>query len=948
LEAANGFYSTVRIPKAERHDGKHIDHHLSSKIETGKLAEMDTTALNFMLLGEKNHALMPRPARNFKACLQQLKSANPVLSESEWVHFVVGLRNAAMAHRTSSRMPTAEYEASCAQIKLFLEAFGLKDLLQDFEAAQHNLDFGQLEELNRRWQEQFEVVETANQEHFELIEKANATTHAKLDKLQQVAQELTAAKIVCSAPVPVPPPLACHNLRTRDSGFIGREQTLSELDAVLSNDGAAVAVVGLSGIGGVGKTHLAQEYGHQWLDGDTATLTGDPRSVVWVDSEGSRAQYRMSFATAVEEVFELAPLSNAGSGNAELNKRVARASKVVASAPGCLLILDNVDSEGAITEMVPARRLCRVLATTRIDILQGTSKTLRIDVLDEDDALQLLWSTGVEVAHSAEEQAAAKKLVERLGRLTLALAVASRLLSVRGGPTPSELLEEVEAAGALVWSTEAEECAGGRDYIFEKPTSLSLLFDTSFTRLEANGKHGQLAMQLALVLGFVAPVHVPRELVVAIISQLSMGTADSGAAVGGGGSPVAPNTFGSVGSIHDLFDRPMECSPPSSPVGSGGSPKMPVASAEHDQVRLTAKVLPRLAELNLVQVGADGGVTAHRLLAEYFRHCASDDDRGQVYWCTLAACAATQAMQGVDAEQAKRHTEWPRVRQLCEHAGAVAEYMLALSQGSTIRYDQTLRVLLHTTGSCYRHGNNNQMAVRAFTELLTIQEREYGPDHMEVANTLTSLGNAYGDLGDHAKKRELLERALVIEEREYGPDHREVARTLVELGKAYGDLGDHAKKKELLERALVINEREYGPDHREVARTLANLGNVYGDLGDLAKQKELLERALVIKEREYGPDHREVAKTIANLGSAYGVLGEYAKKKELLERALVIHEREYGPDHWAVAINLFNLGEVYGNLGDAAKQQELLERALAIFVAENQHGMLLVVKGMHT
>ena len=35
-----------------------------------------------------------------------------------------------------------------------------------------------------------------------------------------------------------------------------------------------------------------------------------------------------------------------------------------------------------------------------------------------------------------------------------------------------------------------------------------------------------------------------------------------------------------------------------------------------------------------------------------------------------------------------------------------------------------------------------------------------GADHVVVAATLNNLGNAYGSLGDHAKKRDLLERAF--------------------------------------------------------------------------------------------------------------------------------------------------------------------------------------------
>ena len=82
-----------------------------------------------------------------------------------------------------------------------------------------------------------------------------------------------------------------------------------------------------------------------------------------------------------------------------------------------------------------------------------------------------------------------------------------------------------------------------------------------------------------------------------------------------------------------------------------------------------------------------------------------------------------------------------------------------------------------------------------------------------MAQTLTNFGNAYGDLGDHAKSRDVLERALAIKERAYGRDHPDVAITLGNLGMAYGELGDAAKKREYVTRTLKIFEGAYGPDH---------------------------------------------------------------------------------------------------------------------------------------
>ena len=45
-------------------------------------------------------------------------------------------------------------------------------------------------------------------------------------------------------------------------------------------------------------------------------------------------------------------------------------------------------------------------------------------------------------------------------------------------------------------------------------------------------------------------------------------------------------------------------------------------------------------------------------------------------------------------------------------------------------------------------------------------------------------GDIYCDLADPLRARDLLERALAIKERAYGPDHDEVANTLTSLGNA--------------------------------------------------------------------------------------------------------------------------------------------------------------------
>ena len=150
--------------------------------------------------------------------------------------------------------------------------------------------------------------------------------------------------------------------------------------------------------------------------------------------------------------------------------------------------------------------------------------------------------------------------------------------------------------------------------------------------------------------------------------------------------------------------------------------------------------------------------------------------------------------------------------------------------------------------------------------------------------------------GDPTAETPPRKRLLELTEPAYGPDHPEVALTLTDLGRAWGELGQPAKARELLERALRINERAFGPDHPEVAATLTNLGNPRLKLGQPAKARELLERALRINERAFGPDHPQVAGTLTNLGGVWSELGQPAKAREALERALRTNERAFGPD----------------------------------------------------
>ena len=220
-----------------------------------------------------------------------------------------------------------------------------------------------------------------------------------------------------------------------------------------------------------------------------------------------------------------------------------------------------------------------------------------------------------------------------------------------------------------------------------------------------------------------------------------------------------------------------------------------------------------------------------------------------------------------------------------------------------------------------------------------INEAHYGRDHFQTANTLMNLGNAYGDLGNVQKKRELLERALGIFDAHYGRDHYQTAITLENLGNAYGALGNVQKKRELLERALGIQEAHYGRDHYQTANTLMNLGNAYGALGNVQKQRELLERALGINEAHYGRDHPELSLTLTNLAVTYQTLEQPVVALQTAQRAyrILMTHPDYGAEHprtqqciaYLQSVGEFTLQALQGREASVAESKQPAKRSSA-------------------
>ncbi len=238
-------------------------------------------------------------------------------------------------------------------------------------------------------------------------------------------------------------------------------------------------------------------------------------------------------------------------------------------------------------------------------------------------------------------------------------------------------------------------------------------------------------------------------------------------------------------------------------------------------------------------------------------------------------------------------------------------------------------------------------AVAELTRAVALRSDGRGPDAIDVAGPLNSLGVAHFRLGEREAAREHYRRALAIREAHLGPDHPDVARTLSNLASVELELGELDLAEASERRALAIRERCLGLEHSDVAVSLGNLGLIASRRGAHAEAEASLTRALEILRARFGDEHPRVAEVQLNLAATRAEAGRIAEAAQATREVLRISTTTLGPAHPQVGAARANLADLLLRLGDTEgarveATQALRELEAALGLAHPDLGFALL------
>ena len=211
--------------------------------------------------------------------------------------------------------------------------------------------------------------------------------------------------------------------------FTGRKEDASRLKDALSYEGPCARVLGVHGMGGVGKTALAVHVAQQLHRGRF------PDGVLWADLSVDTSD--AALAGFISSLGHRVPTAR--------TDRVAR-YRSLAQDKRVLVIIDNASDVSEVVDLLPNCPRAAALITSRSDLsaLDWLTASFDLDVFSEDEAFELMRKYVGQRMDTQET--AARRICELVGYLPMAVSiVGARLADPQRWPILEDFQRRLEA-----------------------------------------------------------------------------------------------------------------------------------------------------------------------------------------------------------------------------------------------------------------------------------------------------------------------------------------------------------------------------------------------------------------------------------------------------------------------------------------------------------------------
>ena len=677
---------------------------------------------------------------------------------------------------------------------------------------------------------------------------------------------------------PLSPPLWFGRRPLGSRRFVGRARDLWRVHSALQASEAQVLtseivdVAQIRGLGGVGKSLLAEEYalrfgaaypgGVFWLSafgGDGPSPGGPDARTAELERQLTRFVRRLDVSAADRTVDALA------AGVADAIRR---------RGESCLWVVDDLPGGMADAEVqlwLSPAPLAKTLLTTRSRDYGASAAAVDLSMLTHADGLELLTARRAPVGDV--EVAAAEGLVDDLGGHPQALDVAGASLAAEAG-----LRSFADFRGALADQSEDElELAGelALDLPSAATASIATTLRRSIDRLDEEGRDILgLASQLAT-----API--PAEFVAAVLADADRL------------DPTAARRRAAKGFVQCESASLVERTGPHEGAREVHALVSRVVRYERSG-RERIETLVGAAANCLLRTLANSLATAEpTAMDDLLVHARVIAERG---WETHAAIyLLVDQLARFDLAHGN-----PRVA-----AGAFAVLAEVSKDADGLEHPETLAAFANYAAALRLAGELDK--ARPILEGLVAVYETAGGDSREKLVVMDALAATLREQGE-LERAEHYQRLVCADlSRTRGDEHPDTLTARHNLVLILTRREDLRSARELAEHVLEARQRTLGADHPETLASMSALASVLRKQGELARAETVQRHVLDACQARLGPSHPRTVTAKNNLSVTLRQRGLYGESIRLGIEALTSSRDFLGPGHPTTKDTAYNL-----------------------------------------
>lgn len=213
---------------------------------------------------------------------------------------------------------------------------------------------------------------------------------------------------------------------------------------------------------------------------------------------------------------------------------------------------------------------------------------------------------------------------------------------------------------------------------------------------------------------------------------------------------------------------------------------------------------------------------------------------------------------------------------------------------------------------------------------LTLSEMELGMKHPDTLTSMNNLASTLLKQGKYEEAEQRFRQTLTLSETELGMKHPRTLTSMNNLAETLRKQSKYDEADQLHRRTLTLMEREQGMNHPDTLTSMTNLALVLSDQCQYEEAERMLRETLSLTVSILGNEHPETLISMNSLAIVLANQSKYDEAERMLRETLKLRETVLGSEYPDTLKSMHNLGVTLNNQEKYEEAERMYRKTLML------------------